>query len=257
VEQKPQRRYILPILVLALVGATLVGSALLVLGANRMRRSREPIGSATATLPFPTVQTSTPTTRPTSTPPLAPTGTATPRPTPTSTPTFTPTPTPTPRVTISEIRSLGRLETAQFFLQTVIDLADEPSNLWEQILGTDKLLLVAGGEVVAGFDLAKMQQEDITVRGPHITVVLPPPEILYSRVDNEETFVYERQSGLFRKPDPRLEGQARQLAEQAMVERALRGEILRHAEANGQRYMEALLHSFGFTDIVVIVGDSG
>jgi hypothetical protein len=241
---------------LALVGVALVGSALLVFGASRVRQWREPAASATATLPFPTVQTSTPTARPTSTATTAPTGTATALPTPTSTPTFTPTPTPTPQVTISEIRALGRLETAQFFLQTVIDLEDEPSNLWEQMLGTDKLLLVAGGEVVAGFDLSKMEQQDVTVRGRHITIVLPPPEILYSRVDNKETFVYERQSGLFRRPDPRLEGQARQLAEQAMVERALRGEILRHAEANGQRYVEALLHSFGFTDIVVIVSDS-
>ena len=156
-------------------------------------------------------------------------------------------------MTITEIRSLGRLETVQFFLQTVINLENEPSNVWQQILGTDKLLLVAGGEVVAGFDLSKMEPGDFTVRGDHVTIVLPPPEILYSKVDNEETFVYERKSGLFRKPDPRLESEARQLAEQAMVERAQKGDIRRHAEANGRLQVEALLRSLGFSDILIIV----
>jgi hypothetical protein len=145
------------------------------------------------------------------------------------------------------------LETVQFLLQTVIDLTDKPANFWEQLLGTDSLLLVAGGEVVAGFDLAKIEPDDITLHGERITMVLPPPEILYSRIDNQETYVYERKTGLLRRPDKDLEGEARRLAEQAMVERALRGEILRRAEVNGRRQVEALLRAFGFSDIVIIV----
>jgi hypothetical protein len=253
VAEQSQRRYVLPIALAVLAGTVLVIGALIVLQISRARQARAPALSPTATLPFPTVQTSTPTARPTSTLTPAPTGTATSPPRPTSTFTPSPTPTPTPRVTITEIRSLGRLETAQFFLQTVINLEDEPSNVWEQLLGTDKMLLVAGGEVVAGFDLSKMQKDDITVRGNHVTFVLPPPEILYSRVDNEETFVYERKSGLFRKPDKDLEGEARQVAEQAMVDRAMKGEILRRAQANGRLQVEALLRSLGFTDILIIV----
>lgn len=251
--EHPQRRYILPIASLVLVGAVLVGSTLLILQIGKARKANQPALEPTATLPFPTVQTSTPTARPTLTQTPAPTGTATATLIPTSTSTPTPTPTPTPRVTITEIRSLGRLETVQFLLQTVIDLADEPSSVWEQILGTDKLLLVAGGEVVAGYDLSKIQKDDITVRGDHVTIVLPPPEIFYSRVDNEETFVYERKSGLFRKPDKDLEGEARRLAEQAMIDRALKGEILRRAQVNGRLQIEALLRSLGFSDILIIV----
>ena len=249
----PQRRYILPIVSLILVGAVLVGSTLLIVRIGRARKAGQPALVPTATLAFPTVQTSTPTARPTLTRTPAPTGTSTATLVPTSTSTPTPTPTPTPRVTVTEIQSLGRLETVQFLLQTVIDLADEPSSVWEQILGTDKLLLVAGGEVVAGYDLSKIQKDDITVRGDHVTIVLPPPEILYSRIDNEETFVYERKSGLFRKPDNDLEGEARRLAEQAMIDRALKGDILRRAEVNGRLQIEALLRSLGFSDILIIV----
>lgn len=250
-------RWLVPLIVLlALMAVVIVAGAMLTIGLSRISRTTAtsmPTSQPTATLPFPTVQRATPTLTPTVTRTPIPTGTATSTPTPTKTPTSTPTPTPTPRVVITEIKSLGRLETVQFMMQTVIDLEREPTNIWGQVFGTDELLLVASGEVVAGFDLAKVQEKDITVRGDSVTMVLPPPEILYSRMDNQETYVYERNTGLFRKPDPRIETEARQLAEQAMVERAHRGQILGQAETNGRLQIEALLRSLGFTDVLLIV----
>jgi hypothetical protein len=156
-------------------------------------------------------------------------------------------------VVITRIRALGRLETSQYVLQTVIDIERAPTNVWEQVFGTDKLLLVASGEVVAGFDLTRVSADDIVVAGDAVTLTLPSPEILYSRVDNDQTYVYERTTGLLRKPDQRIESEARQLAEQAMRTRALEGDIMVRAEVNGQLYMEALLRSLGFTDITVLV----
>jgi hypothetical protein len=242
------------IVVMALVVLGIAAGAILVLALGRVsQKAAPPTALPTATRPFPTVRAATPTHTPTVTRTPIPTGTATPTPTPTRTPTSTPTPTPTPRVVITEIKSLGRLETVQFLMQTVIDLEREPTNIWGQVFGTDQLLLIASGEVVAGFDLAKVREQDITVRGDHVTMVLPPPEILYSRVDNQETYVYERNTGLFRKPDPRIETEARQLAEQAMLQRAQKGQILRQAETNGRLQVEALLRSLGFTDVLLIV----
>jgi hypothetical protein len=156
-------------------------------------------------------------------------------------------------VIITEIRALGKLETSQYLLQTVIDIERAPTNVWEQVFGTDKLLLVASGEVVAGFDLTRVSADDIVVVGDAVTMTLPPPEILYSRVDNDQTYVYERTTGLLRKPDQRIETEARQLAEQAMRTRALEGDIMARAETNGRLYMEALLQSLGFTDIAVLI----
>ena len=49
-------------------------------------------------------------------------------------------------------------------MQTVIDLEREPTNIWGQVFGTDELLLVASGEVVAGFDLFRL---------PHPLATLP------------------------------------------------------------------------------------
>jgi hypothetical protein len=243
---------------LALIGAACLALLVLLAGVGfvvgrSVGGKAVPVSTPTPTMPFPTVHTATPTLHPTRTSTPPPTGTPTQTPTTTPTPTFTPTPTPTPRVVITQVQALGRLETTRFLMQSVIDLQRQPTNVWEQIFGTDKLLLVAEGEVVAGFDLTQVDPSDISVQGDQVTLALPAPEILYSKVDNERTFVYERTTGLFRKPDPSIEGEARRLAESAMVDRALEGEILSQAETSGRWQLEALLRSLGFTQVAIEV----
>jgi hypothetical protein len=187
-----------------------------------------------------------------------PTATSSPSPTPgptdTPTPTATNTPIPSPTPIIVDISELGRLETTEFAMRTVIDLEKDPSNLWEKIVGTDKLMLIAEGEVVAGFDLQKVdQKKDIKVQGTTVEITLPSTEILYSRIDNEKSYVYERRTGLLVKPDPTLESRARLLAEQDLVKWAEQRGIYQKAEVTGRAYLENFLRSLGFTDITIEV----
>ncbi len=209
--------------------------------------------SPAATAAPPTVQTRTPTLTftPTATP--GPTQTPTTTPSPTQTPAPTVTFTPTPIVVLSKVRALARLETAQYVMQTVVDLQKEPSNIWQQVFGTDKLLLVASGEVVAGFDLTKVQENDIVVQGSSVTLTLPAPEILYSKVDNNQTYIYLRETGLFVPPDPNLEGEARRLAERRLVSWADEHNILDKAKDFGTLYLESFLRSLGFSEAKVQV----
>jgi hypothetical protein len=194
----------------------------------------------------PPIVTNTPTATPTPSPTPGPTNTPSP------TPTNTPLPSPTP--IIVDITELGRLETTEFAMRTVIDLEKDPSNLWEQLVGSDTLMLIAEGEVVAGFDLQKVDsKKDVKVQGTTIKLTLPPPEILYSRIDNEKSYVYERKTGLLVKPDPTLEGRARLLAEQNLVEWAEQRGIYQKAEDSGRIYLESFLRSLGFTDITIEV----
>jgi len=193
----------------------------------------------------PRIVTNTPTPSPSASPTRGPTDTPTPI------PTNTPTPTPTPIVVITHVNALGRLETTEYVMQTVVDLENDPSTLWEQVFGSDKLILVAEGEVVAGFDLEQIKPQDIMVEETSVTISLPSPEILYSRIDNEKTFVYERKTGLFVKPDQTLESRARQLSEEALIEWATQRDILEKARRDGQLQIENLLRSLGFTKITV------
>jgi hypothetical protein len=200
--------------------------------------------------------TNTPTVTPSPTSTVGPTYTPSPTNTPTPTPTHTPTPTPTPIVVITHINALGRLETTEFAMQTVVDLENEPDNIWEQIVGSDKLLLVAEGQVMAGFDLSKVNDQDIVVQGTTVTMNLPAPEILNSRIDNDQTYVVERDTGFLVKPDQTLESRARQIAEQSLTDWALEHGIIQKAEEYGRIQIENLLRSLGFTTIIINVKES-
>jgi hypothetical protein len=252
VEERRWPAWQIAVLALAVVGA-IISVAAGILGAGGSPPAPEVADqmSATATATRPIIHTKTPT--------LTPTPTVTPGPTdtPTATPTLTPTPTPTPVVVITKVRALGRLETAQYVMQTVVDLEREPNNLWQQVFGSDKLVLVAAGEVVAGFDLTQVKASDIAVQGTSVTLKLPPPEILYSRVDNENTYVYQRETGFLVAPDPNLETEARRRAEQALLDWALEHHVLSKAEEFGTLYLESLLHSLGFTEVRIEVQDGG
>ena len=208
-----------------------------------------PTQIATNTPAPPAIVTNTPTVTPSPSPTVGPTDT------PTATPTDTPTATPTPIVVITHIDALGRLETTEYAMQTVVDLGNEPDNLWEQIVGSDKLMLIAVGEVVAGFDFEKIRPEHIEVKGTTIAIRLPAPEILYSRIDNEATYVYERQTGLLVAPDKTLESRARQIAEESLVEWATERGIYEQAAKDGRLQIENLLRSLGFTEITIEVGE--
>lgn len=252
-----------PRTVLIILLVVLLSSLVTAVGIMAYRYGQQIALAATPT-PAAVVQaTATPTVPPpppvvTNTPTPSPTPTATPGPTntPTLTPTSTASPTPTP--IIFNIRDLGRLETTEFAMRTVIDLENDPSNLWQELVGTDKLMLIAEGEVVAGFDLQKIdQKKDIQVQGTSIKIMLPAPEILYSRIDNEKTYVYERRTGLLTQPDPTLESRARLLAEKNLTEWAEGRGIRQKAEAAGRVYLENFLRSLGFTKITIEVKKIG
>ena len=80
---------------------------------------------------------------------------------------------------------------------------------------------------------------------------MPSPEILYSRIDNERTYVYERNTGLLRPIDDTLEARARVLAEQTMVDWAIQRDIYSKAAESARIRIENLLRSLGFTEVVI------
>lgn len=162
----------------------------------------------------------------------------------------TPTIRPSPTTIVREIRALGRLETVVYTVEKVITAESGQGAL--AFLFGDKLLLVAHGQVIAGVDLEKIRETDITVTpDDQVVMVLPPPEVFVVRLDSEKTFVYDRDTGLFgMKPD--LETAARQAAEQEILKAALADGILNTADQNARSFLEGFIRSFGFQEVVFI-----
>jgi hypothetical protein len=153
---------------------------------------------------------------------------------------------------IQQIRALNRLETTTASIEKVITAEQGGSEFYNFFRG-DKLLLVAHGDVIAGFDLAKLRPEDVEVGqdGQSVTVKLPPPEILVSRLDNEKTHVYDRDTGIFTQGNPGLESEARRIAEQQILQAACEDGILKRASDEGKRNIENLVKAFGIKNVTV------
>lgn len=155
---------------------------------------------------------------------------------------------PDPVTIVHEIQSLARLETIHYSVEKVItaETRQEPFGF----LFGDKLLLVAHGSVIAGVDLAAVTESDISIDGNGIvTLQLPPAEIFIAALDNEKTYVYDREVGFLRRGDVELESAARLAAEEEILEAALRDGILQQAQVNAEGYLYRLLRALGFTNV--------
>jgi hypothetical protein len=127
--------------------------------------------------------------------------------------------------------------------------AERASRYLPQFLAGERLLLIVHGEVIAGIDLRKVGSEQVVVRGKAIELALPDAEVFLTRVDNERTRVYSRETGLFSRVDPQLETQVRQEGERQLLQAAMEDGILTTAEQNARSTLSRLLEGFGFSTV--------
>jgi len=147
---------------------------------------------------------------------------------------------------VTRVRALNRLETASMRVVHVSTIT-QSYELVPNAFAGDELTFFAAGDVIAGIDLSQLKAEDVRrdVDGT-IVVRLPPPLILVSRIDNRESRVLNRKTGLFRRADMNLESRARQYAEQGIRNEAVNKGILPLASQNAEVKVAELLHTFGF-----------
>ena len=156
----------------------------------------------------------------------------------------TPTIIPDPITIIREVQSLARLETIQYTVEKVIT-AELNQGVLEPFFG-DRLLFVAHGYVIAGVDLSKLEAADLRMEDQILVVSLPEAEVFVATLNNENSYVYDRTTGLLRKSDRDLETEARLVAQQEILRGAIEDGILTQARINAEVYLERLLNSLGF-----------
>jgi hypothetical protein len=149
---------------------------------------------------------------------------------------------------IRQIRALQRIETVSYTMDKIIS-GERENPILPKFLAGDRLLLMVHGEVIAGVDLSKLQPGDVTVSGHTVSIHLPNAEIFTTRLDNEKTKVYSRDTGLFSTPDPELEGEVRLEGERQLQASALQDGVLKTAETNARQTVSSLLNGLGFTNV--------
>lgn len=155
--------------------------------------------------------------------------------------------TPSGPVVLEEIQRLNRLETCRYN-GNVIVRGDTEGVLPTWLVG-DRILFVGHGEVVAGIDLSHLTADDVRVQAGHVSLHLPSAEILHTRLDNRQSEVYERQTGIFSKPDMTLETKVRVEAEERIRQAAVDNGVLKNADEKARAAMRGQLQLLGFQDI--------
>ena len=150
---------------------------------------------------------------------------------------------------IQELQSVNKLETASFTIEKIIEGGSE-GNTFRNIIFGDTILLIAHGTVVGGFDLSSISTSSVVVSGTKLKIILPAPQILYSKLDNTQTKVYDRKLGLLTKGDKDLESQVRSAAEVSIRQAACQEGVLDQASANLRQQLSKLFLSLGFTEVV-------
>src|SRR5512143_928429 len=161
----------------------------------------------------------------------------------------TPTVIPDPVTYITEVRSLARLETIQYSVEKVIT-AEIGQGTFGFLFG-DKLLFVAHGTVIAGIDMGKMQPSDLQLQGGTLHVHLPPSEVFIATLDNDKSYVYDRQTGALTKGDQTLETTARQAAEGEIRKAAIEDGILDQADKNAVAFLGKFFAALGYPNAVL------
>jgi len=160
----------------------------------------------------------------------------------------TPTIIPDPITIVREVRSLARLETIQYNVEKVIT-AETGQGRFAVLFG-DRLLFVAHGTVIAGVDLAQVDTDDIWWEGDVLHVRLPEAEVFVATLDNDVSYVYDRDTGLLARGEMDLETQARRAAEEEILKAALEDQILLQAWQNAELFLGQFLRSLGHADVV-------
>lgn len=151
---------------------------------------------------------------------------------------------------VRAIRDLSNLTTIELVEYTIVEKGTDGGFLdWAS---GDSLELFAVARVGAGIDLAEVSVRsfDLSEDGV-VELSIPGAEIQYVAVDNEATQILDRSTGLFTKGDPRLETDARRLAEDVLVQAALDEGILDMAQANAREVVTNFLLGLGYRDVII------
>ncbi|MGD1850470.1 MAG: DUF4230 domain-containing protein [Cyanophyceae cyanobacterium] len=97
-------------------------------------------------------------------------------------------------LTINKIRGASELTTMVYSTEAIIPTSRD-LQLGQVTVGSTRLLYIAYGEVRAGIDLGAVKKEDVVWDGNALTVTLPAPKILDSKIDVSRSRVYDYNRG--------------------------------------------------------------
>lgn len=147
---------------------------------------------------------------------------------------------------LRQVQTLSQLVTVKYVMEKVVVFEDVK---WYPG-GDSRVLLVAHGIVKAGVDFERLKPEDLEVREKKVTIKLPAAQITDCYLDDRQTQVVERTTGLLRTFDKDLEQTARKLAVDDIRRAARTAGILKDADERARAQVEKLFQQMGWEVVI-------
>jgi hypothetical protein len=142
---------------------------------------------------------------------------------------------------LRQVQTLSQLVTVKYVMEKVVVMEDVK---W---FGESRVLLVANGVVKAGVDFSRLKPEDVRVTEKKVALRLPAAQITDAYLDDRQTRVVERTTGLLRTFDKDLEQTARQMAVDDLRRGARSAGILKDADDRARAQVQNLFEQMGLT----------
>jgi hypothetical protein len=157
---------------------------------------------------------------------------------------------------VMQIQSLSELVTVKYVLEKIVPAEAAKTDTIDNLPGisslrSDKIILLAHGVVKAGVDLGKLTNSDVTVSGEKITLTIPGARVTDAYLDERNTQVVDRQTGLLKSFDRTLEQTARQYALLEIQRAARQNGIEREANERAREQLSRLLKSLGYKEVEI------
>jgi hypothetical protein len=146
---------------------------------------------------------------------------------------------------LRQVQTLAEFVTVKYVMEKVVVLEDVK---WYPG-GDNRVLLVAHGIVKAGVDFKQLSEDDVQVSGKTVSLRLPPAKITDAYLDEKQTYVVERTTGLLRMFDKDLEQTARQTALVDIQRAARNSGILKDADERARDQLRVLFLQLGFEKV--------
>lgn len=148
---------------------------------------------------------------------------------------------------LRQVQTLSQLVTVKYVMEKVVIFEDVK---WYPG-GDSRVLLVAHGIVKAGVDFDKVKLEDVELTGKKVRITVPSAQITDCYLDDGQTQVVERTTGLLRSFDKDLEQTARKIAVDDIRRAARAAGILKDADERARAQLEKMFQQMGLEVEVV------
>jgi Protein of unknown function (DUF4230) len=154
---------------------------------------------------------------------------------------------------VKEVSQLNQLVTVKYSIEKVVGMKEDKSPV-----GTESILLLVRGRVLAGVDLAELKAGDVTFSDKIVRLQLPAPAIQEAYLDEKYTQVWDRAITWWTPwvtPDPDLEHKARLQALADIRSEALAMGILAEAQRDAESDIRKILQLSGVGQVTFLHHD--